>query len=66
MADEIYNFFSSGDDNNNAAGTNALFGEGLQGFDPLIAIKDCSCKTPLLDALKKQTEATTREKGRKV
>jgi len=64
LADEIYNFFSSGDDNNfNAAvGTHPLFGEGFQGFDPLIAIKDCVCKTPLLDALKKQTEATTREK----
>jgi len=62
LADEIYNFFSSGNENKNATGINALFGEGLQGFDPLIAIKDCSCKTPLLDALKKQTEATTREK----
>ena len=66
LAEEILNFFSSGDDANKNAtpGTNVLLSEGFQGFDPLIAVKDCSCKTPLLDALKKQTEALAKEKGR--
>jgi hypothetical protein len=38
-------------------------GLGLEGFDPLVAIKDCSCKSPLLDALKRQTDVYVKEKG---
>ena len=53
----------SGDQNMNAAGTNVLLSDGFMGMDPLIAVKDCSCKSPLLDSLKKQTEALVKEKG---
>ena len=64
LADEIYKMFSSGDNKNkNALGTNVLLSEGFQGMDPLIAVRDCSCKSPLLDSLKKQTEALAKEKG---
>ena len=64
LADEIYKMFSSGDNQNkNALGTNVLLSEGFQGMDPLIAVRDCSCKSPLLDSLKKQTEALAKEKG---
>ena len=47
----------------NAAGTNVLLSDGFAGMDPLIAVKDCSCKSPLLDSPKKQTEALVKEKG---
>ena len=38
-------------------------GEGLAGLDVLVAINDCCCKTPLLDALKTQTALLSKEKG---